>query len=180
MIHRFHGPAIVLALALLLVVAGGTALARSSKKTPKNATVTMKSPIKFKRNKFIQDGSHFIPGVVTIKSGGSLSLKNKSDQPHTFSIVAKSDVPKNLKQVGNCGSPGTICEKLFTAFQPDAQGNPTKPVVDVGPPGVDEPGDSFALNPKQTVKVNVSAAKGKTLYFMCGIHAWMQGTLKVR
>ena len=36
------------------------------------------------------------------------------------------------------------------------------------------------MNPKQTVKVNVSAAKGKTLLFMCGIHAWMQGKLKTR
>ena len=55
-----------------------------------------------------------------------------------------------------------------------------QPIVDVGTPGIDAPGDSVVLNPKQTVKVDVSAAKGKTLHFMCGIHAWMQGKLKTR
>jgi hypothetical protein len=181
MIHRFHWRAGVGALVLLLLVAGGTALAKSSKqKSPKKATVEMAGRTTFKLNGFIKDSVHFRPGLVVIKSGGSLTLKNKTDEPHTFSIVNKGDQPRSLKDVGNCGSPGTICDKLFSAHQPDANGNPTKPVVDVGTPGVDEPGDSFVLNPKQTMKANVSAAKGKTLYFMCGIHAWMQGSLKVR
>ena len=66
---------------------------------------------------------------------GSLTLKNKTDEPHTFSVVNKSDLPRTLNKVGDCGSPGTICDKLFSAHQPDPDGNPTKPVVDVGPPG---------------------------------------------
>ena len=180
MTHRFHWRAVLGALVLLLLVAGGTALAKSSKqKSPKKATVEMVGRSTFKVNGFIKDSVHFRPGLAVIKSGGSLTLKNKTDEPHTFSVVNKSDLPRTLNKVGDCGSPGTICDKLFSAHQPDPNGNPTKPVVDVGPPGIDEPGDSFVLNPKQTLKANVSAAKGKTLYFMCGIHAWMQGSLKV-
>jgi plastocyanin len=171
----------LVAAALLLLAASlaGTAVA-ASKKAPNKATITIKSPVKYKTNKFIQDGSRYIPGKVAIKSGGKLTLKNKSVQPHTFSIVQKKDLPKNLKQIFNCGAPGTICETIFTAFAPDPDGNPTKPVVDVGSPGIDQAGDELSLNPKSTTKVDVSAKKGTTLYFMCGIHAWMQGSLKVR
>jgi hypothetical protein len=179
MTHRFHWRAAVGALLLLLVVAGGTALAKSSKNAPKKATLEMVGRTTFKLNGFIKDSVHFRPGLVVIKSGGGLTLKNKTDEPHTFSIVSKSDLPRTLRKVGACGNPGTICDKLFTAHQPDADGNPTKPIVDVGPAGLDEPGDSLVLNPKQTLKANVSAAKGKTLYFLCAFHAWMQGSLKV-
>ena len=115
-----------------------------------------------------------------IRSGGKLTLRNRQEAPHTFSIVTKKDLPNATNKILDCGSPGTICDSLFTAHQPDAEGNPTVPIVDVGAPGIDQPGDSVIVNPKQTVKVNVSAAKGKTLLFMCGIHAWMQGKLKTR
>lgn len=178
MSNRLWPRAVAAALLLVVALLAGTAVA-ASKNAPNKATITIKSPVKFKKNKFIQDGSRYIPGNVVVKSGGKLTLKNKSDQPHTFSIVKKKDVPKTLKQVENCGSPGTICDTIFTGHVPDPSGNPTKPVVDVGTPGIDQVGDSLVLNPKSTTKVGVSAKKG-TLYFMCGIHSWMQGTLKVR
>ena len=82
--------------------------------------------------------------------------------------------------MANAGSPGTICDTIFTALAPDPQGNPTKSVVDVGAPGVDQAGDTVVLNPKSSQKVDISAKKGTTLSFICGIHAWMQGKLKVR
>ena len=179
MSNRLWPRAVAAALLLAVALLAGTAVA-ASKKAPNKATITIKSPVKYKTNKFIQDGSRYIPGKVAIKSGGKLTIKNKSSQPHTFSVVQKKDQPKNLRQVENCGGPGTICETIFTAFAPDANGNPTKPVVDVGSPGIDQVGDELSLNPKSTTKVDVSAKKGTTLYFMCGIHAWMQGSLKVR
>jgi plastocyanin len=178
MLHRFWRPAVCAMLVLALAAVGGTAVAKS-KKAPNKATVTMKSPVKFKRNKFIQDGSRFLPGTVLIRSGGTLTLKNKSDQPHTFSIVTKKDQPRNLRQLGNCDTPNGACTKIGVAHQIDQDGNVTKPIVDVGAAGIDQVGDSIALNPKQTQKVNLSAKKG-TLYFLCAIHAWMSGELKVR
>ena len=181
MSHRFHRRAIFVALALLIAAAGGTALAKSA---PNKATITAGGggSGKFKINKFgtFTDKSHFTPGTVAIRSGGTLTLKNTADQPHTFSIVAKKDLPRTRRQLGNCGAPNTICEKLSLAHQIDQQGNPAKPVVDVGGPGIDQAGDSLVLTPKKSQTVNISAKKGTTLYFMCGIHAWMQGVLKVR
>jgi hypothetical protein len=183
MFHRFWRPAAVVVLVLALAAVGGTAVAKS-KKAPNNATIqaTGKSSSKLKLNGFFlfRDGSHFAPGVVLVRSGGTLTLKNRTSEPHTFSIVARSDLPRTKRKVENCGGPGTICDTIGTAHEIDQNGNPTKALVDVGPAGFDEPGDSAVMNPKSTQKVNLTAAKGKTLYFMCGIHPWMQGVLKVR
>jgi hypothetical protein len=180
MSHRFWPRAATAVLVAAVAVAGGTALAASPKKAPKNARIEMKGKTTVKLNKFIRDSVHFSPGKDSIRTGGTLTLKNRTEEPHTFSIVKKSDVPKSPRKIFDCGSPGTICDTIFTGHQPDAQGNPTKPVVDVGAAGIDQPGDSIVLNPKQSMKANVSASKGTTLYFMCAIHAWMQGQLRVR
>ena len=179
MLNRFWRLFAFALLVFALATVGGTAVAKS-KKAPNKATVTIKNPIKIKVNKFFQDGARFAPGNVVVRSGGTLTIKNKSEAPHTFSLLAKKDVPKSTGKILNCGSPGTICETIFTAHAPDPDGLPTKPVVDVGAPGLDAPGDSLALGPKQTVKAKVSLANGKSLYFMCAFHAWMQGQLKAR
>ena len=137
---------------------------------------------KYKINKKAQFTSNerFTPGTVLIHSGGTLTLRSKSPEPHTFSIFAKKDIPHTRKALDNCGGPGTICDTINTAHQVGPDGTPAKPVVDVGTPGIDQNGDSWVLNPKSSQKVNVSAKKGTTLYFVCGIHPWMQGVLKVR
>jgi hypothetical protein len=179
MSHRFWRRAAVAVLVIALGVAGGTAVA-APKKAKKNVTLQMKGKLIVKRNKFLKDEARFSPGDVLIRSGGTLTLKNRQEAPHTFSVIKGSDVPKSTGRILNCGAPGTPCDSIFTTHQPDPQGNPTKPIVDVGAPGIDQPGDSIVLNPKQTVKVNVSAAKGTTLNFFCAIHPWMQGRLKSR
>jgi hypothetical protein len=179
MLSRFWRPAVVATLVLALAAVGGSAVA-APKKAPKKATIQMKGKVTVKRNKFLRDGVHFSPGKGSIRSGGTLTLRDRSGQPHTFSIVKKSDVPRSSNRILQCGAPGTICDTIFTAHQPDPEGNPTKPIVEVGAPGIDQAGDSIVINPKQTVKVNVSAPKGTTLNFICAIHAWMQGRLRSR
>jgi hypothetical protein len=181
---RLWRPAVFAVLVLGLAVVGGTALAKS-KSAPNKVTVTAvaKFSAKFKINKYGQftDGAHFAPGDVTIRSGGALTLKSKDAQaPHTFSIVAKKDLPKTRGKLNNCGAPNTICGKIALGHQIDQQGNPAKPVVDVGAPGIDQVGDSFVMGPKSSQTVNLTAKKGTTLYFMCALHPWMQGVLKVR
>jgi hypothetical protein len=182
MLHRFWLPAAVAVLVLAVAVAGGSAAAakKAPKKAPKNARIEMKGKTTVKVNKFIKDSVHFSPGKDSIRSGGTLTLRNRTDEPHTFSIVKKSDLPRRASKIEDCGSPGTICDTIFTAHQFDQNGNAGKPVVDVGATGIDQPGDSILLDPKQSTKVTVSAPKGTTLYFICGIHAWMQGQLRSR
>jgi hypothetical protein len=183
MSHRFWRRAAAAVLVLALALVGGTAVAKS-KKASNKATVTAsgKFTSKYKINKRAQFTSNekFTPGTVLILSGGTLTLRNKSPEPHTFSIAAKKDIPHSRRALDNCGSPGTICDTVNTAHQVGPDGNPAKPVVDVGAPGIDQAGDSIVENPKSSQKVNVSAKKGTTLYFVCAIHAWMQGKLRVR
>jgi hypothetical protein len=181
---RLWRPVVLALLVLGLAVAGGTAVAKS-KKVASKVTVTAGGKVssKFGINKFgvFRDAAHFAPGVVVLRSGGTLTLKNRDKQEsHTFSIVTKKDLPKTRGRLENCGAPKTICETVGLAHQFDQQGNPSKPVVDVGLPGVDQVGDSFILAPKSSQTVKLSAKAGTTLYFMCGIHAWMQGSLKAR
>ena len=57
------------------------------------------------------------------------------------------------------------------------------PVVDVGAPGFNEPGDSLffvAEEPFNTISAQVTAPAGTTLKYLCAIHPWMQGTITVR
>ena len=41
-------------------------------------------------------------------------------------------------------------------------------------------GDSIYLPPKGKVTFKVTAAKGTTLNFICAVHPWMIGTIKVK
>ena len=53
-------------------------------------------------------------------------------------------------------------------------------MVNVGRPGLDQPGDSLLIDAEQPVtRARVTADPGTTLHFICAIHPWMQGKLKV-
>src|SRR4051794_12672894 len=107
MLHRLWRPAVVAALVLAVAVVGSTATA-ASKKAPKNATIQMKGKLTVKRNKFLRDAVHFSPGSRAMRTGGTITLKNRTAEPHTFSIVQKSDVPRTPGRILDCGSPKTI------------------------------------------------------------------------
>jgi hypothetical protein len=160
----------------------GTAVAKAPA-PPKKATLDMTSKVSFKINRYVQDASRFSKDVTVIKSGGTLTVRNRSDAPHTLSFVPKGKLPRTEAQMNNCQAPGTICGDLGVAHAIDDSGNPTKAVVDINQPGIDTAstgGDSWVFGPHQTMKLKVSAKKGANLWFMCAIHPWMQGELKVR
>ena len=54
------------------------------------------------------------------------------------------------------------------------------PLLNAGPAGLDEVGDSVLLFPGETRQVPVSAPAGTNLFFLCIFHPWMQGRLNVR
>lgn len=53
-------------------------------------------------------------------------------------------------------------------------------VVDVGGAGLDSPGDSLLFFAGESISATVSAPSGTTLYYLCTIHPWMQGSITVR
>jgi plastocyanin len=140
------------------------------------ATLTAKSGTAFAINKFAKDTSHFTPGTVDIKSGGTLTVRNVGGAPHTLSIVTAAQRPKTTKQIEQC----KICSKLGKEHGADPSSNapPKKPVLDVGAPGIDQAGDSVFFVKTTTLKI--SAPAGTTLHFICLIHPWMQGKIVVQ
>jgi hypothetical protein len=46
--------------------------------------------------------------------------------------------------------------------------------------GLDARGDSVWFNPGETVTVQVSAPEDTSLFFVCLLHPWMSGEIRVR
>jgi plastocyanin len=126
----------------------------------------------------VTDDQHFTPQDLEAKSGATIKLANKAktEDPHTISLVKKSDLPKTAKQAFNCAT----CNAILGSHEVNEQtGDVGKPVVDVSQPGFDAPGDSAVIAPKQKISFKVTAKKGTTLYYLCAIHPWMQGSISV-
>jgi plastocyanin len=160
-----------------IVAAAVTAMALGAS-ARSSATLTATTGVRYVINKYAQNTSHFAPGTVTIRSGGTLTVKSQAGSPHTFSIVRANQLPKTTTQIEAC----RICRTLANehGVDPKSNASPTKPVVDVGAAGIDRTGDSVFLPPNKTTKLKITAKKGRTLSFMCAIHPWMQGRLLVR
>ena len=92
-------------------------------------------------------------------------------------------MPKTHAQLDNCA----VCEQMAAGHlkNPHAPPGPTNDIahwiVDKGQPGLDEPGDSIAIEGAKhhTISIKVTAPAGTILHFICLVHPWMQGTLKV-
>ncbi|MDQ3849973.1 MAG: hypothetical protein M3296_05090 [Actinomycetota bacterium] len=138
----------------------------------------------FVPNRYLQEKTRFNKDVYALRSGATIQIRNKTPQePHTVSVVSKSDLPKTVKGFDTCFEKG-ICGRLGRAHGfPEGEGPPTTPLVNSGAAGFDTKGDSIAIAPRgrgATPSVKLSAKKGKTLYFMCIIHPWMQARISVK
>lgn len=151
---------------------------------PSKGKITIGGSETFQPNSYLKLGFHFIPGTVTIRSGGTITLTNVTTDPHTLSIVKKSQVPHTLAQLGNC----EVCGEIFKSHGinpegPPAPGPPPKPLVDVGAEGFNQPGDSVVIGPKghhSTLTFKVTAPAGTILNFICAFHPWMEGRFLVK
>jgi hypothetical protein len=148
---------------------------------PNKATLVIKGGTTFKINKYTKDSVHWTPGTVAIASGGTLTISNQSSDPdpHTFSIVKKSQLPKTGAQIENCEVCGEIAKAHGVNPAEPSSGPPPIPTVDPGKDGFNEPDDSQAIGPHQTLKLTITAKPGSKLDFMCAVHPWMQGVVKV-
>jgi hypothetical protein len=179
---------VVGAMALALTASGtGAAVAAKSTKAPSKATVNAVQKVQFKINRFVKDGLRWQKDVYQIKSGGTLTIVNKAqDGPHTFSIVAKKDEPKTVKQINQC----SVCQKIGEEFgitDPNSDAPPAHNYTEDGvaqdaPANFDKPGDNVFVGPGPGDKATatITAKKGTTLYFMCAIHPWMQAKVIVQ
>lgn len=172
-----------IAVGVLLLLGAATALALP--KPPSTATITVKASQAFKPNHFLQLNDRYSPGTITIASGGTITLKNTDAEGHSLSLVKKSGVPRTVAQVNNCPVCGPVSQAHgINPNGPPLTGPPPHPVVNVGAPGFNTPGDSTLVAPKgrpsSKVTFKVTAKSGTTLYFICIFHPWMQGKLVVK
>jgi hypothetical protein len=132
------------------------------------------------------------PETVTV--GDQLEIVNKTNPkqvgPHTFSLVTKGSIPKTRKAMGTCFTPKKICFAIaqWHGFNPKTE-KITKNPVKAGPAGwstmgtaTGAKGDSWFTGETKSgthISQEVTAAAGTTLYFMCAIHPFMHGQIKV-
>ena len=130
-------------------------------------------------------------GPESVTAGDQLEIVNKTNPkqvgPHTFSLVTKGSLPKTPKARKGCFAPKHICLSvaIWHGFNPKTERiskNPAK----AGAAGwstmgsTTKKGDSWFTEKKgETFSQEVTAAADTTLYYMCAVHPWMQGNVKV-
>lgn len=175
-----------LAVVMVLVVLSATSAAMAA--GPAKTTIKSQTSFKFKPNRYVQDGLRWAKDSYTVRSGGTLHVVNGdgSEGPHTFTVLAKKDVPKTAKTLFNCKA----CNKLTKAHgaDPNTEAPPKFPFLENGvgqatAPDVDRPGDSGVVGTGKkgdSIDLKVTAKAGSTLYFICLIHPWMQSKVEVQ
>jgi plastocyanin len=146
--------------------------------------VTAEIDMKFEKGKM------FFEGPKTITQGDTLKIVNETNPkqigPHTFSLVTKGSLPKTKDARKNCFTPKHICLSVaeWHKFNPKTEKITVDPAT-AGPKGwstmgsTTAKGDSWFTEKKgESFEQQVSAAPG-TLYYMCAVHAFMQGQVKV-
>jgi hypothetical protein len=167
--------AVVVALAALVVP-------NVSAAEPSEAVTTLEIKMEGKKMGFF--------GPSTVHEGEMLRVVNDTSPsmvgPHTFSLVTKSSLPKTQKQRKECFTPGKICMGIAHWYGLKGEESPKNPIVEAGAKGWDtmgtatKKGDSYFFGKKgASIEQVVSAKAGTTLYFMCAVHAFMQGSIKV-
>ncbi|HTE59773.1 MAG TPA: hypothetical protein VK631_05435, partial [Solirubrobacteraceae bacterium] len=113
--------AAVAATAALGIAAGGVAAAGAA--APKKNEIRIVGGTVFKAGKYVKLGVRFAPADVTVKSGATVTLRNKGTdpEPHTISFVQKKFLPKSFESA--------VDAKLIEAHQVD-------PTSEDAPPGV--------------------------------------------
>jgi plastocyanin len=161
-------------------------------------TVTIAGGQQFIPDVSFSDTQHFEQRVVAVRTGQSISWHNTTDEPHTISVVAASDLPRTVAQVESCQVCGPFLGQHAPNVGPDGQ--PAPPFVffldnlapNAGPAKFDSTGDSIIVAPQgaqfpsttgstisDTVSAVISAPAGTTLNYMCAVHPWMQGSIRV-
>jgi len=173
-IRRNVRPLSIVVAVAMVALATGTAGAHRDGETVETAG---ENDVKINRKIF--STLRFDDERARVDSGEELTFVHTDDstEPHTATIVDPADLPQTFDEVFQCGGPGTACGDAF-----EAHGDPPAPVVNApgSQPGLDAPGDSLFFEDDGSITAAVSAPPGTTLSYLCAIHPWMQGSIRVR
>ncbi len=173
------------ALALALSATAVLALpAAAAAATPTGVTDVISMELTKGKLKFV--------GPESVTVGDQLEIVNKTNPkqvgPHTFSLVTKGSLPKTPKARKDCFAPKHICLSvaMWHGFNPKTE-KITKNPAKAGPAGwstmgsTSKKGDSWFSGESKGghISQEVTAEAGTTLYYLCAVHPWMQGKVKV-
>lgn len=145
-------------------------------------TIRTEGTEQFVPNTKVSSNLRFSPGHTVVDHGDTITISHadRTDEPHTLTVVNESDIPTTVEDVFSCGEPGTVCDEVFSTVGPQITDQSAAQFVNVsGGAGLDGRLDTVWLPPGTSISVQVTAPSGTTLHYMCAIHAWMQGTITV-
>ena len=166
---------------LTVMIAAAVAVPAFAQTAPQKTTLKAVGKVSFKANRYVQDGMRFNRDAVSIRKGGTLALVDETKQAHSFSLVKRTQLPRNMRQMENCFGKGP-CDDLAVAhgaINPDTgeEQEPTTPLVNAGAAGFNRPGDSVLIPPGGKTRVKITGSSDK--YYLCAIHPWMLGKVNV-
>jgi plastocyanin len=178
------GPRRTLLIAALVALGSalvaGPALAQGTKTVETRGGETLNPS-----GQFVKINFRFQPKNISVSSGSVVRWVDNdedADEPHTATIADQADLPSTIEELEACYEPGGLCIETIAAHDPGLDEEPPfNFVVDTGGPGLDARGDSLLFGGPfdQAVEAQVTAPAGSTLYYLCVIHPWMQGSIKV-
>ena len=119
----------------------------------------------------------FAPSHIEVNRGDRVTFVNAArlQEPHTITLARKSELPTNIEEIFGCGSPGSACAPA-RGHNPD---NPKLEDDNDAERGLDGVGDSLFQRTNRSISRRVTASSGTRLHYVCAIHPWMQGHIKV-
>jgi plastocyanin len=186
----------VLALSVVLVTFAAVGVAIADQHTDGSTTVVeTRGGTDFISNKIVFSTLAFHPGEIKVKQGDTVAFvfADEDVEPHTATVVNQEDIPDTVEEVFGCEPCNAVLEAHFSGTEPE-EGAPQPPAdhhslqqlpdgivkeVNQGEQGFDTAGDSLLFFPGETIETTISAPPGDTLYYVCAIHPWMQGSIEV-
>jgi hypothetical protein len=178
------------AVTAVTLVAGGSGAALAATQgasAPRHATIkAVNAGMQFKINRWVKDQMRWNRDVYRVRTGGTITIVNNAamEGPHTFSVVAKKDLPRTAQQINNCRICMTIAQEH--GADPNSEAPPKYMFTENGTgtntkPDIDQPGDSVFIPPTNgySITLHVTAKAGTVLNFLCAVHPWMQAKIIV-
>ena len=127
---------------------------------------------------------------ATVARGDELRIVNRTNPflvgPHTFSLVRRGAIPRGRRARRRCGEPGRLCAAIAAWHGFDEREEVTLNPAEAGAPGWSTMGSAHRLGDSwfteargDSFSQQVTARAGTRLYFLCAIHPWVHGSIRV-
>jgi plastocyanin len=128
-------------------------------------------------NRNIRLTFRYAPGRIEVNRGQRVTFLDagKIQEPHTITVAERSKLPDNIDEVFGCRGRDSACGPARGHF---ATQPPTRRLNE-GRAGLNKVGDSLLIPTQGSIRARVTATAGSTLHYLCVIHPWMQGHIKV-